>query len=62
MTTGMDLKVERIRERVTVSGLAKQMGVSRQTVHAIEGRAVVKTEQERKYRDALTEVAEGMRT
>jgi transcriptional regulator with XRE-family HTH domain len=53
VTTGMDLKLDRIRERVSTKELAAQMGVVRQRIHQIEALAVVNPDLERRYRDAL---------
>jgi transcriptional regulator with XRE-family HTH domain len=53
VTTGMDLKIERIRERVSTKELAAQMNVVRQRIHQIEALAVVNPDLERRYRDAL---------
>jgi plasmid maintenance system antidote protein VapI len=50
---GMDLKVERVRSRVTAVRLAEEMGVTRQRVAAIEGDAVVTAETAGRYRAAL---------
>lgn len=52
-TTGLDLKIERIRARVTATRLADEMGVTRQRISAIEGDAVVTDTAARRYRDAL---------
>jgi transcriptional regulator with XRE-family HTH domain len=53
-TTGLDLKVERVRSRVTAVRLAAAMGVSRQRVSQVESldRAVSPDMQVR-YREAL---------
>jgi DNA-binding XRE family transcriptional regulator len=55
----MDLKVERVRANVTVTALAAQMGVSRQTVWGIERAATVNAERTDKYRGALRLLATG---
>lgn len=52
-TTGLDLKVERVRARVTAKSLADQLGVTRQRVSAIEALAVVGDDQATRYRTAL---------
>lgn len=54
--TGMDLKVERIKARVTAVRLAEQMGVTRQRIAAIEGDAVVTPDTAERYREALLSV------
>lgn len=51
--TGLDLKVERVRARVTGVGLARAMGVSRQRVSIIEASAVVTPDAAARYRDGL---------
>lgn len=51
--TGMDLKVERVRARVTVTILAARMGLSRQAVHATERSADVLPDRVAAYRAAL---------
>jgi DNA-binding XRE family transcriptional regulator len=51
--TGLDLKVERVRSRLTVTSIAAQMGLSRQSVHGIERAAVPSPERVRQYLDAL---------
>lgn len=55
-TTGIDLKVERVRANVTVTALAAQMGLSRQSVHAIERAARVVQERADQYRVALAAI------
>lgn len=57
MTTGMDLKIERVRSRVRAIHIAEKMGVSRQRVAQIEALAVVEADTARRYRDALVSVA-----
>lgn len=53
MTTGMDLKVERVKARVTAQRLAASLEVSRQRISAIEALAVVNDDLVGRYRDAL---------
>lgn len=53
VTSGLDLKVERIRARVTAVRLAEEMGVTRQRVSAIEALAVVPTDTADRYVGAL---------
>ena len=56
-TSGIDLKVERVREGVTVTALAVQMGLSRQSVHGIERAGKVTPERATQYRAALADIA-----
>ena len=51
--TGLDLRAERRRAEVTVVEIAARMGVSRQTVHALERSAVLTVNREVEYRRAL---------
>ena len=51
--TGPDLRAERRRFEVTVVDVAERMGVSRQTIHALEKAAVLNPERELQYRRAL---------
>lgn len=60
-TTGPDLRAERRAADITVTDLRARMGVSRQTVHAIESRAVLTVEQVEKYRAALADAIEASR-
>jgi plasmid maintenance system antidote protein VapI len=53
MTTGLDLKLQRVRHRVKAKHLADQMGVSSARVSAVEGQAVVTSETAEKYLAAL---------
>lgn len=55
-TTGVDLKVERVRAHVKAQDIAARMGVSRATVWVIERTAVVTPERARQYRDALRDL------
>lgn len=59
ITTGLDLKVERVRARVTAKSLADQLGVTRQRVSAIEALAFVNDEQVGRYRSALMSLTSG---
>lgn len=52
-TAGIDLKLERVRASVTVTDLAAQMGLSRQSVHGIERAGRVTPERAAQYRAAL---------
>jgi DNA-binding transcriptional regulator YiaG len=52
-TTGLDLKVERVRSRVTAVRLAAAMGVSRQRVSQIESFVSVPEGASGRYREAL---------
>lgn len=56
-TAGIDLKVERVRANVTVTALAAQMGLSRQSVHGLERAGKVPPERAEQYRSALTVLA-----
>lgn len=58
-THGMDLKVERVRSNITVTALAAQMGISRQTVWGMERSASVNADRTRRYREALQAIATG---
>lgn len=53
MTSGLDLKLERVASRIKAVDLAREMGVSRQRVSSIEAVAVVPDETVSKYRSAL---------
>lgn len=57
MTSGMDLKVERIRAKVTATDLASEMGVSRQRVSQLESATDVSEAMADRYRAALLSVA-----
>jgi transcriptional regulator with XRE-family HTH domain len=54
-TTGPDLRAERRAADITASDVSRRMGVSRQTVHGIEGRAVLTVQTVQKYRKALAD-------
>ena len=56
--TGPDLRAERRAADVTVKQIAARMGLSRQTVHAIEARAVLTITQVAQYRRALADAIE----
>ena len=60
-TTGPDLRAERRTADVTATELSRRLGVSRQTVHAIESRAVLTVEQVEQYRAALGDAIEASR-
>lgn len=60
--TGLDLKVERIRARVTASKIAREMGVTRQRVSAIEALAVVPDEAAKRYAEALVSLTTDAQT
>lgn len=51
--SGTDLKVERVRARVTLVALAAQMGLSRNAVWGTERSEVVSPERVEEYRRAL---------
>ncbi len=55
-TTGLDLKVERIRARVSAVRLAAAMSVARQRVSQVEALAVVNDDLVARYREALVSV------
>lgn len=54
MATGTDLKVERVRAGLTMTEVARRMGVSRQTLWGIERAETVAAEREHQYREALS--------
>lgn len=60
MHQGLDLKVERIRSRVTVTRLAAEMGVSRQRVSQLETLNEVTPVMAQRYREALLQVADSL--
>lgn len=65
MTTGSNLQRERLDHlplRVTVTAIARHMGVSRQTVHTLEGREFVDEATTAQYRAALAEAAREVAT
>jgi plasmid maintenance system antidote protein VapI len=51
--SGLDLKVERVRARVTATAVAEAMGVTRQRVSAIEALAVVTEDVAERFRTAM---------
>jgi transcriptional regulator with XRE-family HTH domain len=51
---GPTLRKERLAASVTVTALADRMGVTRQTVHKLEGMARVPQARAEQYRKALT--------
>lgn len=56
MSTGKTLRLERFSNDVLIQDVAREMGVSRATVYAIERRPVVKAEQVAAYRAAVARV------
>ena len=54
MATGTDLKVERVRAGLTMRQVAERMGISRQSLWAIERQELVDATREQQYRAALT--------
>lgn len=58
MTTGTDLKIERVRANVTIIDLAARMRVSRQTLWGVERAARVSPDRAKQYRDALLTFAD----
>jgi hypothetical protein len=61
-TSGIDLKVERVRANLTVVAVSAQMGLSRQAVWGIERAARVSPERVRQYREALLALRDGTMT
>ena len=59
--TGPDLRAERRLADITVKDVAARMGLSRQTVHGLEGRAVLTVEQVDAYRAALQDAIKASR-
>lgn len=57
MTSGLDLKIERMRANQTARSVARQMGVSHQRVSYIETRQFVPADAALKYREALRQLA-----
>lgn len=53
LTTGIDLKVQRIRRQVTGRALAERMGISTATLTRLEQRGAVQPDVAQRYRDAL---------
>ena len=51
--TGMDLRIERIRARVTLTDLAREIGISRQRLNQIEDMERVPEPQIARYRSRL---------
>lgn len=60
-TTGRALRIERMTSDVTVTAVAARMGLSRQTLWALERSAVVRPDRAQQYRDALRDVKEASR-
>lgn len=58
MTTGMDLKVERVKARVTAQRLAAVLEVSRQRISAIEALGFVNDDLAGRYREALVSLTQ----
>lgn len=59
---GMDLRVARTRAGLTMTALAAQMGLSRQTLWADERAATVDPERARKYLEAVEVLADAKET
>ena len=57
-TTGLDLKVERVRAKLSLNEVVAEMGVSRTTVWTIEKAPEVKPETAQAYRDAIARLSE----
>ncbi len=58
MTTGMELRLARVAQRVKLNDIAKRMGRSRATLHRYEGLAVVDPQVAADYHRALATLAE----
>lgn len=58
VTTGNDLKVERVKAKVKMKDLAARMRISRQTLWGIERAGDVDKDQAKVYRDALETFAD----
>lgn len=56
--SGRELRLERLAADVTVVAIAARMGLSRQTLWALERAAEVKSDRARLYRQALRDVTE----
>ena len=56
-TTGMDLRVARVRARVRLVAVAREAGWSRQRVGAIEASDIPTSRTRRRYLDALARAA-----
>ena len=61
-TSGRELRLTRVTADVTVTALAAQMGLSRQSVWVIERQAVVSPTRVAQYQDALRAVIEAARS
>lgn len=57
-TTGIELKIERVKMRVKAQDLAAEMKVSRATVWMIERSAHVDSDRALQYRAALAELGD----
>lgn len=57
-TTGPQLRLERHAAYLTQTGLAREMGVHRNTIAAIERQALVKPETASQVRDAIARLTE----
>ena len=55
-TTGRTLRVERLKSEVTVTALAARMGLSRQSLWALERMAAVRPDRVELYRRSLRDV------
>jgi transcriptional regulator with XRE-family HTH domain len=53
VATGTDLKIERVRAGLTMKQVAERMGISRQSLWAIERQETVDPTREAEYRAAL---------
>ncbi len=57
-TTGPNLRAERRRAEITTVAIAARMGISRQTLWALERAAIVTGERAAQYRQALADAIE----
>jgi transcriptional regulator with XRE-family HTH domain len=61
-TTGLDLKLERVRAHLTVTAVAARMGLSRQSVHGIERAGRPDPERIRQHREAVAVLSDDSET
>jgi transcriptional regulator with XRE-family HTH domain len=60
--TGLDLKLTRVRNHLTLTAVAAQMGLSRQSVHGIERAARPSPERIAQYLAAVTALGDATMT
>lgn len=58
-TTGSDLRTERARARLTVTAVAREAGVTRQSMWRWELLDIVPQDVAARYRDAIARLTEG---